>query len=198
MFNKQWRRRDFLTLTLAGTVGHATEFVMSQAETTQDIGQVVEIEMLRNYRMGRYYYNPIGLFVNPGQTVRWNARREGFSVTAYHPENNNRELRIPDGAMPFDSGIIFQNDVFEWTFEVEGTYDYCSVRHESIGMVGRLVVGRPGGAGEQRPGYGSREGNSPVYKEAIRAFEMVSSGKIVEDGRVPYPMKELQRSFPLY
>lgn len=195
MSDKKCYRRDFLALTLAG---HAAGFRMLRAAAAQEAGQVIEIEMLRNYSMGRYYYDPIGLFLRPGQIVRWNARREGFSVTAYHPDNNNRELRIPVGATPFDSGIIFQNDAFEWTFEVEGTYDYCSLRHESIGMVGRIVVGSPGGPGEQVPGYGSREGRAPVYKEAIRAFEMAPSEEIVKAKSLPYPIKELRRSFPLY
>ena len=198
MSHKNWYRRDFLALALVGTAGHTAGFRILRVRAAQEAGPVVEIEMLRNYGMGRYYYDPIGLYLNPGQTVRWNARREGFSVTAYHPDNGNRELRIPAGAAPFDSGIIFQNDAFEWTFEAEGTYDYCSLRHESIGMVGRIVVGSPGGPGEQPPGYGSREGRAPVYKEAIRAFEMAPSQEIAQAKAVPYPIEKLRRSFPLY
>ncbi len=198
MSNKKWDRREFVALALTGTAGYTAGFGTLRAQAAEQADGVVEIEMLRNYGMGRYYYDPIGLLVNPGQTVRWNARREGFSVTAYHPDNNNRELRIPNGAAPFDSGIIFQYDAFEWTFEVEGTYDYCSLRHESIGMVGRIVVGTPGGPGEEPPGYGSRDGRTPVYKEAVRAFEMTPSQEIVKAQSVPYPIDELRRSFPLY
>jgi plastocyanin len=198
MSRKKLFRRHFLALALSGTAGHNAGFRMLRAAAAPQAGQRVEIEMLRNYSVGRYYFDPIGLYLNPGQTVRWNAQREGFSVTAYHPDNNNRELRIPAGATPFDSGIIFQNDAFDWTFEVEGTYDYCSLRHESIGMVGRIVVGSPGGPGEQPPGYGSREGRAPVYKEAVRAFEWASSEEIVKLQAIPYPLGELKRSFPLY
>jgi len=68
--------------------------------------EVLEIRMLRNYQIGRYYFDPIALHVEPGQTVRWIAVREGFSVTAYHPDNDNHELRIPEKAKPFDSGIL--------------------------------------------------------------------------------------------
>ena len=86
----------------------------------------------------------------------------------------------------------------EYTFEVEGTYDYYSRRHEVIGMVGRIVVGSPGGPGEQTLGYGSREGRAPIFKEVIRAFEFARAEEIVRQKTIPYPVKELERRFPLY
>ena len=86
----------------------------------------------------------------------------------------------------------------EYTFEAEGTYDYYSRRHEVIGMVGRIVVGRPGGPGQQPLGYGSREGRAPIFKEVIRAFEFARPEEIVRRKTIPYPVKELERRFPLY
>jgi len=77
----------------------------------------------------------------------------GGSVTAFHPSHDNHELRIPEGARPFDSGILIEGDNprarFEWIFEEEGTYDYYSRRQERLGAVGRIVVGSPGGPGEE-------------------------------------------------
>ena len=87
---------------------------------------------------------------------------------------------------------------FGYTFEVEGTYDYYSRRHEVIGMVGRIVVGRPGGPGEKPFGYGSREGRAPIYKEVEKVFEFARSEEIVRENVIPYPVKALERRFPLY
>ena len=123
---------------------------------------------------GQYFFDPAGIWVAPGGTVRWEfafnggvGALMGVSVTAFHPANENHELRIPEAAKPFDSGPMNRaaNGFirFEHVFDVEGTYDYFSVTHESIGMVGRVVVGRPGGPAEQPPGYGARDGRAPMH-----------------------------------
>ena len=62
--------------------------------------------------------------------MKWTALRWTPSVTAFHPDNDNHELRIPEGAQPFDSGMLAAMESFQWTFEVEGTYDYFSKHHE--------------------------------------------------------------------
>ena len=82
-----------------------------------------------------------------GQTVEFvDAGRRG--VTAYHPSVDNHELRIPEGAKPFNSETMGSGGTFKWTFEVEGTYDYYSRAYEYLGMVGRIIVGKPGGGVE--------------------------------------------------
>jgi len=54
----------------------------------------------------------------------------------------------PEAAAPWDSGFLVKpGDTFEVTFTVEGVYDYFCLPHEAAGMVGRIVVGRPGGPG---------------------------------------------------
>ena len=49
----------------------------------------------------------------PGQTVRWTNRDRGNShtVTAYHPENFERPLRIPAGARPWNSDYLLPERV---------------------------------------------------------------------------------------
>ncbi|MCH8016780.1 MAG: hypothetical protein IH917_09170 [Acidobacteria bacterium] len=157
---------------------------------------VLEIAMVRAYRQGRFYYDPIGLYVDPGQTVRWTSRPPSFSVVAFHPDNDNHELRIPERAEPFDSKILGRSPTFEWTFEVEGTYDYYSRNYEYLGMVGRIIVGKPGGPGERPPGYGNRNGRMVMYRDAGRLFEYLKSDEIVQKKRIPYPMDLLRRPFP--
>ena len=80
-------------------------------------------------------------------------------MTAFHPDHDNHELRIPEGAQPFDSGMLAAMESFQWTFEVEGTYDYYSKHHEGAGLIGRIVVGsREDQVNETHDTEGPREG----------------------------------------
>jgi hypothetical protein len=86
---------------------------------------VVEIAMQGAGGGAKVWYDPVGLHVRPGQTVRWSNRDAGnaHTVTAYHPAIFGRPRRIPAAARPWDSD-----------------------------MVGRIVVGAPPpGAAEQPP-----------------------------------------------
>lgn len=195
IFNDKRNRRDFLRAVGAGAVALGSTGWLRPAVQRSRIPQ---IRMSRNYRIGRYHYDPLGLFVEPGQTVSFVSVQDGFSATAYHPDNDNHELRIPEQAEPFDSGILWHGETFEWKFEVEGTYDVYSRNQEMIGAVGRIVVGRPGGPGEKPLGYGSREGWAPIYKEVIRTLELAKSEDIVREKIIPYPAEALRRRFPQY
>ncbi len=58
--------------------------------------------------VGDFFFDPPGLLVQSGEAIEWIFREitvDGHSVTAYHPANFRHELRIPEGASPFDSGI---------------------------------------------------------------------------------------------
>ena len=153
-------------------------------------GTVVEIRMRSDDRGAEVWFDPIGVRIEPGQTVRWIMASPGnpHTTTAYHPRNANHSLRIPEVAEPWDSGFLINpGDRFEVTLPVEGVYDYFCLPHEAAGMVGRIVVGRPGGPGTQpfdyfvgRPGTGDW-GHVPVAAqerfpsvEAIMALGVVS------------------------
>ncbi|KAB7624199.1 plastocyanin/azurin family copper-binding protein [Alkalilimnicola sp. S0819] len=111
---------------------------------------VLEIELLSDPAGGHVNFDPIGLFLQPGQTVRWVNRANVHTVTAYHPDNDRHPLRIPRAAEPWDSGYLIEpGKVFERRFEVPGVYDYYCAPHEAAGMVGRLVVGEISGPGSR-------------------------------------------------
>src|SRR5262249_26604975 len=94
--------------------------------------------------------HPIGIRIEPGQTVRWIVHSNVHTPTAYHPRNDGHSLRIPEGAEPWDSKFLVNpGNHFEVTLRVPGIYDYFCMPHEAVGMVGRIVVGRPGGPGGQ-------------------------------------------------
>jgi len=117
----------------------------------------------------RVYFDPVLLRIAPGDTVRWIQVSGYHSVAAYHPTNGDRELRIPDGAQPWDSGVLLgefpaRGSTFEHTFTVPGVYDYFCQPHEAAGMVGRIVVG----AGAPRAFGHSPERHWKAVPEAAR------------------------------
>ena len=124
-------RRQFLGLLGTGTAASVG---------TSGIAGAQEVPVIS---MGNAYFDPVGLYVEPGTTVQFEIEAGSHSATAY-------ENRIPPDASPFDSGVI-STGRFEHTFDTPGTYDYYCIPHQSMGMVGRIVVGQPGGPAEDNP-----------------------------------------------
>lgn len=103
---------------------------------------------------GEYHFEPHIVWLQPGDAVRWELQSGAHTATAYHPDNGNRPLRIPEGAEPWNSEFLVEDGptTYERTFTVEGVYDYFCIPHEGYGMVGTLVVGEPGnGPGLSQP-----------------------------------------------
>jgi len=104
----------------------------------------LEIRMRSDVRGERVWFDPVGVLVDPGTTIRWVVEANVHTATAYHPANGDRPRRIPAGAKPWDSGyLVNPGDAFEVTLAVPGVYDYYCLPHEQAGMVGRIVVGQP-------------------------------------------------------
>ena len=147
----------------------------------------VEVKLMQT-PAGDAYFDPAGVHIAPGDTVRW-VQISGFhSITAYHPRNDNHELRIPESAEPWDSDILLadypkRGATFEHVFTVPGVYDYFCKPHEMAGMVGRIVVGEPGnGPGTKAFGYAPSEHWKPVPEAARKAFPPVA--EILQKGAV--------------
>jgi len=127
-----------LASCLAGRRWHA-----SAAETT------IAIHMKSDAQGAHVTFDPVGLFIEPGTTVRWVCDANVHTTTAYHPKNSNRSLRIPIAAQPWNSGYLLPKHGFAVTLTVEGVYDYLCIPHEHAGMVGRIVVGEATGPGTE-------------------------------------------------
>jgi len=141
---------------------------------------VVEIRMRSDPQGATVWFDPIGLWLPPGQTVRWVVAANVHTTTAYHPKNANHSLRIPEGATPWDSGYLVQPGAhFEVTLTVEGVYDYFCLPHEAAGMVGRIVVGQPAGPGtlpfDYFTGRPGTENWLPVPEAAQKVFPSVAA-----------------------
>jgi len=101
---------------------------------------------------GRNVFTPAVVWLEPGGTVTWEIETGSHSATAYHPDNGGKPARVPGGTDAFDSGVQSDGATFEHTFETEGVYNYYCTPHESLGMVGLVVVGSPqGGPGTASP-----------------------------------------------
>ena len=120
-----------------------------------------------------YYFDPIGLFVEPGARVTWEIQNGVHSSTAYEDGNGPATVtRIPEDAEAWNSGTLTEaGATFTHTFDVEGTYDYFCIPHKSLGLVGRIVARAPGG-----PAEGSMPPDGTVPE----------SQTIIDQGTVPY------------
>lgn len=138
----------------------------------------VEIGMRSDPDGAKVWFDPIGLLVAPGTTIRWVIHENVHSTAAYHPANGNRSLRIPEGAAPWDSDYMVEpGDHFEATLTVPGVYDYFCLPHEAAGMVGRIIVGAPAGPGtlpfDYFSGLPEAAGWLPVPAPAQAAFPAI-------------------------
>jgi plastocyanin len=139
-------------------------------------GESVEIRMQGNTDGSHVWFDPVGLRVEPGQTIHWVNLDPGnaHTTTAYHPKNLGRPLRIPEGAEPWNSDYLLPNEGFSATLPVEGVYDYYCQPHEHAGMVGRIIVGQPNRSPTESLRARSA-GGEPVPEIALRAFPSIDA-----------------------
>jgi plastocyanin len=93
-----------------------------------------------------FYFEPTGLAVDVGDTVRFDLVSPHHNVDAYHPAFGYTQ-RVPTGVEPYSSPILAVGDYWLYTFEAEGVHNIMRAPHELFGMVGSIVVGSPTGPG---------------------------------------------------
>jgi plastocyanin len=151
---------------------------------------VVVIQMKSDTQGSHVGFDPIGVLIQPGQTVRWICASNIHTATAYHPKNSQHSLRIPGGAEPWDSNYLFPGKSFEVKLTLEGVYDYFCLPHEIAGMVGRIIVGKPTGPGALPFDYfrndSEKHGWRNVPNLAQAAFPAIAD--IMKGGSVPLAM----------
>ncbi|WP_340103592.1 cupredoxin domain-containing protein [Rhodohalobacter sp. 8-1] len=76
------------------------------------------------------------------ETVVWkNSSLLAHSVTADPSESTiDGSAELPEGAEPFNSGMMDPEETFSHTFEVPGTYKYFCIPHEGANMYGWIIV----------------------------------------------------------
>src|SRR3954469_21758166 len=139
---------------------------------------LVEVRMRSDPDGAHVGFDPIGLKIVPGTAVRWVVEANLHTTTAYHPANGGHPLRIPERAESWDSDYLVEpGQRFEVVLTAEGVYDYFCTPHEMAGMVGRIIVGRPGGPGA-RPADDAayaRQGWRAIPPAAKAAFPSINA-----------------------
>jgi plastocyanin len=145
-------------------------------------GKIVDIRMAGRPDGSMVWFDPVGVHIKPGQTIRWTNIDPGNShtATAYHPSLFQHALRIPKDATPWNSDYLLDNESFSAQLTEPGVYDYYCIPHEHAGMVGRVVVGHP-------PAIGWWNSDAPgatvnVPEIALRSFPSVD--EIMRNGAV--------------
>lgn len=86
-------------------------------------------------------FKPDTVTIKRGDTVLWkNTSLLVHSVTADHDKKTKPEsVALPEGAEPFNSGLMDPEEEFSHTFTVRGTYTYFCIPHEAA-MRGVVIV----------------------------------------------------------
>jgi len=166
--------------TVLQTGGWAAGLALLGAPLVLVATPIVEIQMRGNADGSAVWFDPVGVLIEPGQTVRWinNDRGNSHTSTAYHPKNTGHPLRIPGAAEPWNSDYLLPDQAFESRFTVAGVYDYFCIPHEQAGMVGRIVVGSP-------PGVAPPSDNLPeAARRVLPEIEEIVRRRIVRTAQV--------------
>lgn len=125
---KQTRRQHLVLLGAA----LSAPIIMPGAARAE--GELHEVDMLNidpDDRQQRMLFKPGVLRVQPGDSVKFVATDRGHNAQSI-------DGMIPDGAEAFRSRV---NEEIEVTFDVEGTYGYVCLPHQTMGMIGFVLVG---------------------------------------------------------
>ncbi|EMA00214.1 halocyanin domain-containing protein [Haloferax denitrificans] len=79
---------------------------------------------------GGYAFAPAAIEVSPGTTVVWEWTGNGGTHNVVNREDGLFESEL----------TVSEGHTFEYTFEESGEYRYVCVPHETLGMVGVVVV----------------------------------------------------------
>jgi plastocyanin/uncharacterized membrane protein len=87
-------------------------------------------------------FKPASLTIAMGTTVRWiNTSKDAHTVTDDpHVASSAKDVAMPTGAQPFNSGKIQPGGTFEHKFTVPGRYKYVCEPHEEMDMKGEIEV----------------------------------------------------------
>jgi plastocyanin len=145
-------------------------------------GDVIDIELAGSGDGSHVWFSPRGLLIKRGQTIRWVNTEAGnvHTTTAYHPSNQSKPLRMPEGAKPWNSGYLMPGESFSVTFDTPGVYDYFCVPHEQAGMVGRIIVDAPDSDAQAR----IQSSDAKLPDAAREGFASASIAKIMEARKV--------------
>ncbi len=176
----------------------------AEQEVPFEADHTVELrERVRNERT-EWFFEPVGLAVEPGDTILFRSVSPWHTVTAYHPRFGYTQ-RIPDDDAAVNSPVLMEGMDFYYAFRVPGVYDLNCQIHEWDGMVVRIVAGEATGPGaepiQQVPPGAPEPDPLPVDDQApeepplvspygaartVHADEALAPERILEQGSVSW------------
>lgn len=148
----------------------------------------LELRPVQGREIPEFFFDPVGLQVDVGDTVRFQLNSPHHNVNAYHPGIGYNQ-RVPDDVPPFSSPILTPGDYWLYTFDREGVYDYMCAPHEIFGMVGRIVCGSATGPGANPVGEapGGQRTRPPEFTAAlVYQDDAMAPDNIVSQGSVAW------------
>jgi plastocyanin len=102
-------------------------------------GKTVAVAMTNEPKVA---FDPSSVTIAVGDTVEWtNPEVITHTVTFDAAQASTAaDVALPAGVAPFGSGDLEQDGTFKHTFTVKGTYKYVCKYHETMGMVGTVIV----------------------------------------------------------
>ncbi len=87
-------------------------------------------------------FSPAEIRIRTGDTVAWRNQTVFAHTVTVDPRlaSDPAHVSLPEGAEPFDSATVPAGQVFRHTFTVAGTYRYVCRPHESLNMLGTVIV----------------------------------------------------------
>jgi plastocyanin len=87
-------------------------------------------------------FAPDHLTIRSGQTITWRNVGNMVHTSTSDPAwaQDAAHATVPDGAKPWNSGLIRKGESWRHTFEVPGEYAYFCIPHEAAGMVASITV----------------------------------------------------------
>jgi plastocyanin len=132
-----------------------------------------------------FFFDPVGLHVNPGDVVRFHTHNGLHTTTAFHPKYGEPpEFTLPDRVPTgygFTSPPTSEDDSWLYRFTDPGVYDLLCLPHLFLGMVMRIVVSGDGIVPTEN--YGTL--GFPNAGDVLSAAELTPSN-IVTEGMVTW------------
>src|SRR6516162_11927020 len=133
-------------------------------------------------------FKPARVVVHAGDTVEWkNSSTAAHTVTAdARRAAEGKEVVLPAGAAPFDSGTVTPGNSYRHTFTAPGTYKYICVPHVDLGMVGEIIVqprptasSHPRAEAPQKPQHEAMEDHHTPDMEKAGGWPSGLGGEII-------------------
>ncbi len=114
----------------------------SKKMSVADVQRIITQGSSTSVRMGEMRFEPATLTIEAGEKVTW---KNASNVTHNVVDDASkavylRDVSLPSGTKPFDSGYLLPYQSYSRVFTTPGIYHYVCTLHEASGMKGTIIV----------------------------------------------------------